>query len=140
MTITEIPKDVKDNFAKYIVFREITDTSENYQTSLTDSLEKIILMLTGYLVFVEKMNDKALAEQAYKQMSNLLKFYQFLSQKLLAVESEEIEIIKQPISDILKLIKKIQAKLRRIFEEEIQDALSQHSIRTFSEVLNQQKI
>ncbi len=140
MTITEIPKDVKDNFAKYIVFREEADTSENYQTSLTDSLEKVILMLTGYLVFVEKMNDKALAEQAYEQMSNLLKFYQFLAQKLLAVESEEIEIIKQPISDILKLIKKIQAKLRRIFEEEIQDALSQHSMRTFSEMLNQQKI
>lgn len=140
MTITEIPKDVKDNFAKYLVFREIADTSENYQTPLTDSLEKVILMLTGYLVFMENMSNKALAEQEYKQISNLLKFYQFLSQKLSAVEAEEIEKIKQSILDILKLIKKIQAKLRRVFEGEIQEALSQHSIHTFSEMLNQQKI
>jgi hypothetical protein len=47
MTITEVPKDVTENFAKYIVFREMINAPENYQSSLTKSLEKVILMLTG---------------------------------------------------------------------------------------------
>jgi hypothetical protein len=140
MTITEVPKDVTENFAKYIVFREMINAPENYQSSLTKSLEKVILMLTGYLVLIENVTDKTWAEKEYEQIGDLMKFYQFISQKLSLIEAEEVTALHQQMTDILKLIKKIRAKLRHALEGEMHDLLAQHTVNTFSEMIKEQKI
>jgi hypothetical protein len=125
--LSNIPEDVKDNIAKYIVFRDtVYYESEQYNNSLLMSLDKVYYVLIGYEQITNQLSEME-TENVYSQICDLTKFYQFVQSQLGNIKSESIADVQTRIMEIINLLKRLRIKIRNIIEKDVKSALSTNS-------------
>jgi len=125
--ITDIPEEIKSNFAKYIVFHDSDYYSvDEFKNSLISSLDKVYFALIGYELYISKL-PKESAEQEYSNICKLYKFYQLIFNKISKIHDSSISDIKDKIKELVVLIKSIQIKVRNTIECDIKNIISSNN-------------
>jgi len=122
--ITDIPEDIKSNFAKYVVFHDSDYYSvDEFKKSIISSLDKVYFSLIGYELYISKL-PKENAEQEYSNICKLYKFYYLILNKMSKIHDNSISDIKEKIKELVSLIKSIQIKVRNTIESDLKNIIS----------------